>query len=363
MFLQSIKSLIPKRKLPQILLGFVFALPATAQTITVVGTPHLSMHKPPAASAHYAHTLNRLQKFAPTRVCVESLSGARIAALMQNPARNAEVLSGYARIAVQLAASKQLEVGMGPAEAATAASVLVTNARNITTEERIKLTSLQLAAYNPHSAALNWSYLTPQQRDVAETTLGKATAESLTRMLNSKNEISVLAIPLARQQSLAELCTVDVLDDEMAVADIAATLMPIVKQPEVAPRLALLNDTSAQKWQSQSGDAALTTLLHWYNGPEFSALDRKAQWDIFHDYDTSEGAGGRRLMLWNARNSEISAALFRELSRGGHERVMLLIGAAHRPFIEAQLRSQPWLEVIPSTSYLQDENLLISTQK
>lgn len=42
----------------------------------------------------------------------------------------------------------------------------------------------------------------------------------------------------------------------------------------------------------------------------------------------------------------------RALARGAGERVVLIIGAAHRPFTEADLRAQPWIEVQPANRLL-----------
>lgn len=53
-----------------------------------------------------------------------------------------------------------------------------------------------------------------------------------------------------------------------------------------------------------------------------------------------------------ARTAEISAELFRAPARGPDERVLFIVGSAHRPFTEADLRAQPWVEVVPSESWL-----------
>lgn len=325
---------------------------AAAQTVAVLGTPHLSGQQPSATSPQLAHTLARLQHFAPTQVCIESLSGPRIAALMRDPGRNAEVLGQFAPLAVRLAASQQVGMGLDADRAAAAASALAAEGPVLTSEARVRLVRLQLAAYDPHSAALNWSHLSAQQRAAEGAVLDKEAAAALERLLRSPNEISALAIPLARRRGLAELCAVDVLDDEVAVGALAPALTPIVARPEVGPRLAALNDAAARQWRPDSGEKALTDLLRWYNGAAFATVDREGQWQLFRDFEDADGAGSRRLMYWHARNAEIAAGLYRRLAGGNRQRVLLIIGAAHRPFIEAQLRSQPWLDVVPAERLL-----------
>lgn len=48
----------------------------------------------------------------------------------------------------------------------------------------------------------------------------------------------------------------------------------------------------------------------------------------------------------------LGGAVERALARGAGERVVLIIGAAHRPFTEADLRAQPWIEVQPANRLL-----------
>ncbi len=57
-------------------------------------------------------------------------------------------------------------------------------------------------------------------------------------------------------------------------------------------------------------------------------------------------------MYWHVRTAEISAELFRALAKGPAECVVFIVGAAHRPFTEADLRAQPWVEVTPARELL-----------
>jgi len=47
--------------------------------------------------------------------------------------------------------------------------------------------------------------------------------------------------------------------------------------------------------------------------------------------------------------------LFRALAQGPEERVLFILGAAHRPFTEAALRAQPWIDVKPVKTLLAPE--------
>ncbi len=84
-------------------------------------------------------------------------------------------------------------------------------------------------------------------------------------------------------------------------------------------------------------------MLRFFNGDEFTELDRRLQWETLVEFDNEAGAFRRRLMYWHARTAEISAELFRALAKGAEEQIMFIVGAAHRPCTEADLRAQPWV--------------------
>ena len=51
-------------------------------------------------------------------------------------------------------------------------------------------------------------------------------------------------------------------------------------------------------------------------------------------------------MLWHARNAAIQYELLRAMAGSNGDRTLLIIGAAHRPFLDASLRTLPWLTVV-----------------
>ena len=173
--------------------------------------------------------------------------------------------------------------------------------------------------------------------------------------MDSVDEVYALGVPLARTAGLHELCMADSQEDE--TSGIFAALdhdgEAVLESPEVEARLEELTETLDAAWRSESGPAALTALLRFTNSDEFAELDRRLQWETLREFDNDAGALHRRLMYWHARTAEISAELFRALARGPEERVLLIIGAAHRAFTEADLRAQPWIEVEPARALLQ----------
>lgn len=343
------------------LVGACLAAPVVAQTITVVGTAHLKGLEHPPNAEQLTHTVEVLSAFEPTQVCVERMSGKRIEVLMSDPARNAMTLRPetagrpLATIIVPTGVEMQAMLERRPADAREDAERLVSRWGELDAAERIRVVGLQLAGYEFHSAVLNWSYLDDSERNEAAETFGAHFEERLEEALRSVHEVYSLGVALARKAGLHQLCTADSQEDEtrgmLAAREYGGEAL--LEDPEVRARFDPLLERSAQEWRPESGPQALTSVLRFYNSDEFAELDRRLQWGALRELDNEDGAFRRRLMYWHARTAEISAELFRALAEGPEERVLFIVGAAHRPFTEADLRAQPWVEVKSASMLLE----------
>jgi hypothetical protein len=333
--------------------GAFLATPAGAQTITVVGTPHLTGLDPSPSTEQLTHAVEALSAFEPTQVCVERMSGERIEVLMADPARNAMTLRPetagrpLATIIVPVGVEMQAMLERRPADARDEAEQFVSRWDELDTSGRIRVIGLQLAGYEFPSAVLNWSYLDKTEREEAAGTFGTAITERLEETLNSVHEVYSLGVPLARKMGLHQLCTADSQEDETRGIQAATKHggLQIIDSPEVQERLDEHQAIMADAWRPEDGRGALVALLQYANSDEYEEMDRRVQWETLREMDNEAGAFSRRLMYWHARTAEISAELFRALAKGPDERVLFIVGAAHRPFTEADLGAQPWVEV------------------
>ena len=343
------------------LVGTFLAIPVPAQTITVVGTRHLTGMLPPANEEQLAHTVTLLSAFEPTQVCVERMSGERIEHLLGDPARHGFTFQperhgrALAPTIVPIGIEQQLMMERRPADARLEASELIGRWSDLDTAKRIHAIGLQIAGFEFHSAVLNWSWLDDEERDEARRSLGANSAEALDQALSSAHEAYALGVPLARQAGLHELCTADSQEDESAgmLAALRNGGEAVLENPRVKARFDELIERSEAAWRAESGPGALTAMLRFFNSEEYGNLDRRLQWETLREFDNEEHAFHRRLMFWHARTAEISAELLRALAHGPKERVLFIVGSAHRPFTEAALRAQPWIEVTPALELLE----------
>ena len=333
---------------------------AAGQTVTIVGTQHLRGLETPPTKEQFDHSISALSAFAPTQVCVERMSGARIQSLAQDPMRNAMTFNPethgrpLSNVIIPLGVEMQARLGVLPADARDEASRLAARWDDINLSDRLRLIAVQIAGYEFHSAVLNWSYLDTKDQSVAAEGILAPAAETLDDFAASNHEVYALAVPIARRAGLHELCTADSLEYETAgmQAALKSGGEAILEAEEVRARFEDYSEALASRWRPESGPAALTQMLAYMNSDEFADFDLENQWELLRRNDNDAGAFRRRLMFWHARTAQISSELYRALAQGPEERVLLIIGAAHRPFNEAEMRAQPWVTVAPASALL-----------
>lgn len=341
------------RVLRSVLLVVMSATPVggMAADLMVVGTPHLATLEPAPGPQQVDPVVDALARFHPTQVCIEAVPGNRIQAFASEPDRYGELLATFAMDAIRLAPEQQARRALAATDARRRAAALADQA-TLTPADEAMLISAQLASYDPWSAVLNWSRLDETGKNGARAVLGAAASERLEDLAKSRNEIARLAVPLARRLGHRQLCAVDHFEDEIDVAVLADDLQAVLAAPAIGQGVQDFNAWVNKDWPGDPG-AGLLQLMRLHNGAEFARRDRAAEWEIFLGGAGEHPAGERRLMLWHARNAAIQLELLRAAAGKRGARTLLLIGAAHRPFLEESLRALPWLTVHPALSVLE----------
>lgn len=343
------------------LIGLVMAclsLPASlaaARDVMIVGTPHPSGLQPRASPEHLGQAVAALASYRPTAVCIEADDAEQIQSALQDLPRYGGMLAQFA--APQMAMAPLQQAGLGlPAPAAREQAAALLRRTALDADEQLRLIQLQLATYDVWSAVLNWSGLADKAG--ARKQLGASTTDTLERLATSQNEIATLAIPLARGNGLRSLCAVDAMGEETWVGELVQTpgMLQAMSDPDLHAGIERMNALQGEQWQPRAGAGALRQFLGWINSDAFARLDLATQWDVFDD-PRWRADGQRRLMFWHARNAAIASRLMREAGKPTGERVLLVIGAAHRPFLEEDLRARRWVRVVPATGYLTADDL------
>lgn len=329
--------------------------PAARTRVLVLATFHLSQIQKEFKSAMVDRLIAELAAFRPDAICIEILPGPRVRELELRKDAGplyVEVLDTFAKRHRDLALAAQPAVKVSPEAAGLRETELISALARLRPEERTAqhraaLALWMAAAYDPVSAALQWSYLTDEEKR-SQTAITGDLASLLDAECAEVNEGMTLAVPLACRSGLETLEPVDDFEDLEAYARVSpdierefsgnALLAGGSKAPVYAECDALL------KKGLENGDLWSTYVL--LNSPRYAKADVDAQWGVFLRTHLPSGADRSRLGLWENRNLKIAARIraVAALHPGG--RVLVIYGAAHKPFLEDYLSRMADIEVV-----------------
>ena len=330
--------------------------PAAARTeVLVLGTFHLRQIANEFKPAMLDRLLPLLQRFHPDAICVETLPGARVRELeLRRDAGPlyADILSSFGNAQRKLGTPACELLRTTPEKASAKVRSLLAAARAagpraMSAGERATLALWMLAAYDPSSATLQWSYLDEAARK-AQKTIPADLAAQLDAELSRVNEVPAIAVRLARALGLETLEPVDDFEDPDAYAVIDAQLEKEftgnAQLAAVAKAPVYLEEASRLQACTRAGD--LLPAFALLNSAAFAAADVDAQWGVFLRTHFPNRTDRARLGLWENRNLKIAARIraVAALHPGG--RVLVIYGAAHRPFLDAYLSRTADVELV-----------------
>jgi len=282
--------------------------------------------------------VDKLLLFKPAAIAVESLPGDVIS-VMETRQKDSplfqEILETFAETHLSLGHKAQALLGMDRIQAASEVERYVQIG---TPPDRLKTILTMLAAYDLHSAVLQWTYLSPTDKK-DQVIIPTELAVALDAQSQRINEITVLAGRLARRLGLQRLYPVDEFEDLDAMARILPALQrEITKNPllKSVGSLPVYSESQKSLERALSGRDLLPHYL-FLNSPEYAADDVDAQWGVFLRTGFSGGEDRGRLALWENRNLKIAARIRTVSASYPGQNILVIYGAAHRPFLEAYL--------------------------
>jgi len=242
---------------------------------------------------------------------------------------------------------------MGPAEALVAAEKLAATPPR-TPAERRRLAALFAAAAEPFSAVVQWMRLPAAER-IAGNGVDVSLAKSLNQIAAGRGELSSIAARTAANVGLERVYGAGDHSSDTARPDFAAFSAAVDATPG---QKALFNhDTPAFRAQLAdrvrlATEPEVMQRLRWANSAEFGRLDADAQWYSQLRKPTMGRAGRQSVAAWEAQNLHM-ATVVREVTAGiPGGRALLIVGSAHKPFIEAYMRQLADIEIVSSAAML-----------
>jgi hypothetical protein len=101
-----------------------------------------------------------------------------------------------------------------------------------------------------------------------------------------------------------------------------------------------------------SAASQVMPVLKWKNSPRFSQLDADAQWLSLLRSKQMGAVGRQRVAAWEAQNLRMAVAIREATAPLAGGRALFIVGAAHKPFVEAYLRTFTDIELVSASDLL-----------
>jgi len=327
--------------------------------VLVLASPHLNQQIPADALRDGLNELlDALGRYQPDLIAVESLPGDLIESYERLTPTYDEVLQAFASELLAAGKAARQTARLDRRGASERVEVLLASfegkrGNSISSAERKQAALLLAAAYDLPSAAMQWSYLPAEQR-VASGEVPSEVAEALTRTLASQNEVTAVGIALGARMKLERLHGVDDQSDALFQLRSGEKMMNELSQ---SPELAKLKESMLMKElpkriQKHIAEGDFLGLYRWMNTSAYASADVDAQWHIFHRTRLASGLDRRRAGLWEVRNLRIAANIRAATAEAKAKRALVIIGASHKPFLDAYLGAMMDIAVVDAESVL-----------
>lgn len=301
--------------------------------VLVLGSPHLSGFGDDFRPEVLAPLIERLAGWRPASIAIERVSGLQCDSLRRYPVRYAATIKDYCPDPSEAARATGLDVSAANAEAERLLAVWPAMP---TPAQRRHLAAVFLAAGESASALVQWLRLPASERREGDG-LNAALVALLDRQKDRRNEINLIAAPLAARLGHERLWSVDDHSaDRPDPADPKAYGEAIQRawdNPATKARLA--EDKALEAGLSQPG--GILKMYRAYNAPKAPLLAYQSDFGAALREPSPQAFGRSYVGYWETRNLRMVANIRDVLGQRPGSRLLAIVGASHRGYYEAYL--------------------------
>jgi len=311
--------------------------------LLVLGSPHLSNAK--AIEEEWLDPLlDRLEAFGPDVILVERMPGWQIEMLAARPDEYGDILARFGDTTHKAGLAAQAALGMTRIEAERALE-----AGDASTLENV---ILALAAFEPETAMLYWWSL-----DASDRVEGDLLNADLLRYVKAfdgnPNESVMIGSALGHRLGLERIYAFDdqsIKDDFLKMSDGFGEAIGASAEMEE-----LFTGEQAAALRNASVIDSADDIMDVYrrvNGDDYAKLDIAVQWLGFLRADM-DGYGRQRVAQWETRNLYMAGNARRVMGRYPGSRVLVIVGSAHKPYLDDYLGRMMDVEIVDALSVLE----------
>lgn len=314
--------------------------------VLIFGVWHLDAASDSFQVAWLEPVLCRLRAYKPDVILTEAMPGEQVMGLDAYSAYHGTA-GQYAGPTLGLAKAAQAELHLTAAQALVQANALAEKG-NLSAAQRRQLAGLFVAAAEPFSATVQWMRLAPVDR-VAADGISPALAKMLDRFVGLRSELASMAARLAADLGLERVYGAGDHSSDVALPNNTAMMAAVAAEPNLKD---LFNHNTPafravpEETMRLAAASEVMPMMKWKNSPRFAALDADAQWLSMLRSDKMGRVGRQRVAAWEAQNLRMAVAIREATAPIAGGRALLIVGAAHKPFLEAYLRTFTDIELV-----------------
>lgn len=318
-----------------------------ANEVLVLGSPHLS-NLPPSFDPANLRLLNeRLAGWRPQAIAVEDLSGAQCDFLRRYPQRYQDTVKSYCWDPAPAKGATGLDV---PAATAEAERLLAAWPAAPSPSQRRRLAAVFLAGGERASALVQWLRLPEAERRTGDG-LDMALVERLNKQASQRNESYLIAAHLAARLGHERVYP---MDDHTADSE-----SPDQKAAGEAIMKAWDNPATAQRTRTDDALRArlgtpddVLAMYRTYNAAGQAKLAFDSDFGAALEEPSPRRFGRNYVGYWETRNLRMAANIREFLGAQPGIRMLVIVGASHKGYLEAYLHQMHDVRVADTTPLL-----------
>lgn len=325
---------------------------ANPTQVMILGTAHLSNAAEGWDPKVLDLLMDRLASFRPDVITIENQPGPTTSKLWAYRSVYPEVAASFAGRALLMAtiAGLSLDMDMPQAEAELRRHVGKVG-DNPTPASRRRLAALFAASGDPYSALVQWWRL-PSSERVPGDGVSRRLAALLEELGGEREEGVLLAARLAARLGLERVYQIDSQEEDVLTPEesdvFAQKIFPIVGERYNADPAAKERGKIEDMTTPESALAAYRKL----NDDRIERRLSEVEWLGTMKERTEGDVGRKRVAAWESRNLRMAANIREASARAPGGRVLVIVGATHKIWLEAYLGMMSDIEIVSTDTLL-----------
>ncbi len=316
--------------------------------VMILGVPPLNVLRKDFSPELLDSLIIVLKNFKPSLICIDGISPREIESFQHIDEYHSRLAHSLAQKEIQLAALVRKKFKLTYAKALDEIDSILTRANSdnkLSSSERIELIKYLIATYDIYSAALQWSYLSNEDKTKAN--LEPIIKEELDQLINSNDENSSIGIRLAKDLKIQKLYPVNDYSDKFYLDKISDKLYEemLISEVYLNSRKDILDFHTDKKLKESLSKKNLLPFFQHINSPDYIIKSTNKNWGIYYRMFLDSGLDRTRVALWEMKCLRIASNIREISSLQPGKNILVIIDVSAKPFLEEYLKSMGDIQI------------------